>query len=758
NGGNADGIEVTNSYDIAGRLVRATLPDGTFTEHVYSNGLLVASYDRARRVTRYQHDALGRITNEIDNAGHAVAFTYNAAGNLTELRDQNGRRTRFVFDAEGRQIMKIYDDGSTYAYDYDAEGRMIARTDALGRTTQYQYDLVGNLLKVDYPSDADITFTYDSLNRRIRMVDGIGTSVYTYAEGCTAMTGEDGPFSQNDVVGYAYDADKRLTGITVGTAAWTYTPDALGRITAIGSAEGTYTYAYANSGTRLIQLSRPNGVHTHLAYDGLMMITSLIHRTADGVVLDGREYRYDSAGQRIWESRNGEIIDYGYDPIGQVTSAQSRLPGHAFNYAYDPAGNPIHQSKNGFAMSNSFNNLNQIVAGLWSGTATVLGEVDATGAIVRVNGRSATMLDAGRYAATGIPLVNGTNVLAAVVTDIAGRSATSRVEVIAKNKNYGHDLNGNMTNDADKVYEYDEENRLIRVTERGSGKLLLQNRYDGQSRRRERIMLESDGSYSTNRYVYHGWLVKAVLNGRNETMETYTHGPDLSGSLEGAGGIGGILAERSNGTTRWYHADVMGNINLMSTASRTISAHLTYDPFGQVLEQTGPTPHYQFSSKEYDTAAGLNYYGYRFYSPQLGRWLSRDPLEELGGFNLYGFVINNPMSTVDLLGLFCVADPDEACTVYGPLGPGSSDYFSAGDLWRHKVRGGPPAQVAWTSPCAKDEYVKEWEITSKPTGGSGKSGDYVMDVETRYAALHSGADAMEASAAQFCCCTKDCTP
>jgi len=114
---------------------------------------------------------------------------------------------------------------------------------------------------------------------------------------------------------------------------------------------------------------------------------------------------------------------------------------------------------------------------------------------------------------------------------------------------------------------YDEENRLIGVTERGSGKLLLQNRYDGQSRRRERMMLESDGSYSTNRYVYHGWLVKAVLNERNETMETYTHGPDLSGSLEGAGGIGGILAKRSNGTTRWYHADVMGNINLMSTAS-----------------------------------------------------------------------------------------------------------------------------------------------------------------------------------------------
>jgi RHS repeat-associated protein len=648
---NEDGIAVTNTYDLAGRLVRATLPDGSYTEQVYSNGLLVAAYDRARRVTRYQHNALGRVTNQIDNAGHAVAYTYNAAGNLTELRDQNGQRTRFVFDAEGRQTMKIYDDGTVHTYDYDAEGRLVARTDALGRTTRYHYDLAGNLLVVDYPTNADVAFTYDALNRRIRMVDGVGTSSYTYAEGCTAMTGEDGPFSQNDALAYTYDADKRLTGVALGTTTWTYAPDVLGRIAAIGSDEGTYTYTYAQSGRRPLQLSRPNGVHTHVAYDALMMATSLMHRTMDGVILDGRDYRYDAAGQRSWERRNGEEIDYGYDPIGQVVSAKSRLPGYDFSYAYDPAGNPLRQSKNGFVMSNAFNRLNQILGGTWSGTATVLGEIAATGATVRVNNRVAALLPAGRYAATGIPLVAGTNALGAVVTDAAGRSATSRVDVVAKNKAYGHDLNGNMTNDTDKVYVWDEENRLIRVTERGTGKVLLQNRYDGLSRRRERIMLEQDGSYSTNRYVYQGWLVKAVLNGRNERIETYTHGPDLTGSLEGAGGIGGILAERINGTTRWYHADLMGNITLITTPAREAITRITYDPFGHVLEQKGPPPRYQFSSKECDAAVGLNYYGYRFYSAQLGRWISRDPLSENGGINLFQFVNNNSHGDYDYLGM-----------------------------------------------------------------------------------------------------------
>jgi RHS repeat-associated protein len=59
---------------------------------------------------------------------------------------------------------------------------------------------------------------------------------------------------------------------------------------------------------------------------------------------------------------------------------------------------------------------------------------------------------------------------------------------------------------------------------------------------------------------------------------------------------------------------------------------------------------YQFSTKAYDRGTGLSYYGYRFYSPSMGRWTSRDPLGEKGGLNLYEFVGNDPVNRIDLLG------------------------------------------------------------------------------------------------------------
>jgi RHS repeat-associated protein len=90
--------------------------------------------------------------------------------------------------------------------------------------------------------------------------------------------------------------------------------------------------------------------------------------------------------------------------------------------------------------------------------------------------------------------------------------------------------------------------------------------------------------------------------------------------------------------------------------SGEIVGQYEYDPYGNTIKAEGQAARenkIRFSTKEYDSSTGLYYYGYRYYDPTTGRWPSRDPIEELGGLNLYGMVNNNPPNLYDHLGLRC---------------------------------------------------------------------------------------------------------
>ena len=85
-----------------------------------------------------------------------------------------------------------------------------------------------------------------------------------------------------------------------------------------------------------------------------------------------------------------------------------------------------------------------------------------------------------------------------------------------------------------------------------------------------------------------------------------------------------------------------------------VVASYAYDAFGRTIAQSGPMADafpFRFSTKYYDSETGLYYYGRRYYSPDLGRWLNRDPIEEEGGVNLYAFCDNCPLLDVDPYGV-----------------------------------------------------------------------------------------------------------
>ena len=194
-----------------------------------------------------------------------------------------------------------------------------------------------------------------------------------------------------------------------------------------------------------------------------------------------------------------------------------------------------------------------------------------------------------------------------------------------------------------RQFAYDDENQLIAVWVSGSWSNSFV--YDGLMRRRiERDYTWNGSSWTqTNEihFIYDGNVVVQERDANNLPLVTYTRGNDLSGSLPGAGGIGGLLARTDNGlslagsvfTHAFYHADGNGNVTCLIYTNQVIAAKYLYDPYGDTLSLYGWLANdnkYRFSSKEWNNNAGLYYYLYRYYDPNLQRWPNRDPIGEPG--------------------------------------------------------------------------------------------------------------------------------
>ena len=139
----------------------------------------------------------------------------------------------------------------------------------------------------------------------------------------------------------------------------------------------------------------------------------------------------------------------------------------------------------------------------------------------------------------------------------------------------------------------------------------------------------------------------AELNGTNGIIRTYIWGLDLSGTMQGASGVGGLLAIKpAAGNPQFVAYDGNGNVTgLVDATTGTTTGNLEYGPFGETIRLTpnanNQSP-FRFSTKYTDDESDFMYYGFRYYNPSTGRWLSRDPIEEQGGVNIYGIAAQPP--------------------------------------------------------------------------------------------------------------------
>jgi RHS repeat-associated protein len=471
------------------------------------------------------------------------------------------------------------------------------------------------------------------------MVDSVGTNVYAYTAGGELFT-EDGPFA-NDTVTNTYANRLRVAlGLQQPSGAWTngFMYDAASRLTNVTSQAGAFGYNFALAGVTLpgsmIQgISLPNTAFITNEYDLLARLTSTSLVNSGGHTLDFASYEYNPANQRTNFASGPGTVAYGYDKIGQLKVANSTVSGENRGYAYDPAWNLNYRTNNG-----------------------VLGTF---------------LLD------TKNELTNAPSPMGTITYDSNGN-------LIGANGQY--------------TYEYDGENRLsmwiyaqLGLSSLTNGDLISTFAYDGLGRLRIRDEYTlncpnvqapqppggNGGSFpappagcdwvltSETRYIYDGYRVIQERDSNNVPVVSYTRGTDLSGTLEGAGGIAGLLARSSgyssgNWTSHaYYHADGGGNITYLVDSSQNLAASYRYDPYGNTVSSSGTLANanvYRFSSKEIHVNSGMYYFLYRFYDPNLQRWINKDPIDERGGLNLYRFCRNNSVTAIDSNGRYVLDD------------------------------------------------------------------------------------------------------
>lgn len=670
-----DGITLTYDYDDLDRVTAVTYPDGSFEQKVYADHSLVAARDRSARWTRYAYNALRQRVVTRDPAGRVVQQQWCRCGQLRRLVDGNGNITEWDRDEQGRVAAKRYADGTELQYTYDFAGRLATFTNARGQVKTYRYFIDDRLKALEYedPGTPDVAYTYDPDYGRISTrTDGTGLTTYAYVpnDGQSLGAGHldymNGPLA-DDTRRYAYDALGRISSVqvvddatrTTATYSETYGYDARGRVTGTTNNLGAFAYVYAGQSSRMDHVDYPNGMRVAYNYYGEneeRLLQQISNLASDGSTISRFAYAYNQDRTiRTWEIEQGGQTNtwaLEYDPALQLTDAvrrdQTSIVLDEEHYGYDDAGNRVHVASglsNGSIRNYRANKLNQLVAERGFGRTVFAGSIDEAAAVT-LNGVPARVVSTNGgppFMFRGyVDLVEGVNDVTVAATDGSGNSSTAHYQVTATSttSRYEYDLDGNLRFERDaggavvREYQWDQESRLVRII--GPTRDVVME-YDASSRRaRSR---EFTGGIETGSTTFL-WCGARVCQDR-----------DASGAVVLRSFVwGGLAAGPATAFYTWDHLrsvrEVVGNDGV------SIESRYAYDLWGAPTRVGGSgmeTEHY-FGGYRH-AMNGLQLAWFRGYDAQLGRWISRDPLGEWDGPNIYAYVGNVPLAYRDPYGL-----------------------------------------------------------------------------------------------------------
>ncbi|MCE9616133.1 MAG: hypothetical protein K8T26_17815 [Lentisphaerae bacterium] len=669
------------SYEFNGRgeLVRQVLPDGGVVSREYG--------DR------------GELRRQSGARTYPVSYTYDEQGRLHSLSTYRmgfaGQPDTTTWEYEPKRgwlSTKRYADGSAVAYESYANGAMKTRTWARGVETRYAYDAAGVVTNLSYSDGTPaVSYTYDRLGRVQTVQDAAGLHQYTYTPDGSPLT-ESLPQAPDAALVSSYDHWGRRTNIVLranasASAQTSYAFDLAGRLHTVSDGTVAATYTFGADGRTVTNTALGCVAVASRDFDGLDRLqdittvtgTTVVHRSA---------YAYNAADQRTRQTlADGSYWVYRYDDLGQVISGRKTFSdgvpvgGAQFEYAYDQIGNRTRarnvRGQGTQEQQYTANALNQYVARTVPGEVWVSGEADADAVVSARVDESAPARLTNRHHAyfwAAVPVDNtagpviSTNVTAlARLTQGVGPTTNSLVHVEQRSamvpqtpETFAYDADGNLTADGLWTYTWDAENRLMAMESLASVAAAHHKRltfaYDFQGRRVAKTVFAAT-STNTHTFIYDGWNVIAETT--DAATNTYLWGLDLSGTIQGAGGIGGLLACKAHAAPNPQHTlytyDGSGNVMALINTNGTTITQYEYGPFGEevrTLRQVDTRNGWLFSTRYTETGTDLDLFPMRTYTTPIGRWLGRDPSGEAMGVNLYAFVENSSINKIDGFGLW----------------------------------------------------------------------------------------------------------
>jgi RHS repeat-associated protein len=641
---------------------------------LWSTNGLRAYTNQNGKVTWWLRDGAGRPLYVTNANQEVIQLAWNALNELTDLWDGRTNHTGWGYNEYGWLTNQV--DAQSHVVlvlTRDPNGQVTNRWTRQFGNTVYRRDPTGwvtNLLYV--ATGQSVSYALDALHQVIGMADQVGTTQFGHTP-TGQLQSETAPWPGSTLtLGYT---EGLRTSLSLGSFSVGYHYDSAWRLDTLSSSAGSFGYSYDPQRSTLpTLLTLPNGAWVTNHYDALARLdyTALVNPW--GHVLDAYGYGMDALGLRTNIVRDlgltSSTVSVGYDNTEQITSWSAResngvlRQNEQFTYAYDQAGNLRLLGKGSLTETFGCDSLNQITNITRTGTLTVSGATTAPATNVTVNGLTAERYGDFTFAATNLSLVNGTNTFTIIAQNAYGLRATnSAIYNLPSAITLANDSNGNLTNDGTRTFAYSSENQLTNITVADQWKVDFV--HDGLGRRR----IERDYAWSsamgnwqlTNElhFIYDGYLPIQGRDSNNNVLWTLTRGIDLSGTLAGAGGIGGLLAFTQPSTNNpqhyYYHADGAGNITGLMDGQENMAARYMYAAFGRLTGKWEPLADVngmQFSSMPVHRLSGLSLYPFRGYDPSLQRWLNRDPIGEAGGLNLYGFAGNNPVNELDPDGLW----------------------------------------------------------------------------------------------------------